>query len=334
MNYKTACLFLNINTTENEDCSITQEEIKQKYRIKALQYHPDKNHSPDAVSKFQEINESYEYLMKYEGFMDDENEYLDIDETTNMNDTSGNIFYRFFMKNNYNNILFSFLRIILKDEETTNLFHTIIMRITNVCQETAIETMSQINPETLSKIYMILKKYKDVLHLREDFMENIERIVLEKEKMEMTSNMDTTTENKEYIILNPLLDDLIDNNLYRLTLNGFTYAIPLWHSDLIYDNSGCDIHVKCFPILPENMYIDEDNDIIVHLEYLIQDIWEKERLKVNIGKCELFIDVNELKIKKQQTICFMNQGISKINTKDIYDISKKSNIYLNITIRI
>jgi len=37
-------------------------------------------------------------------------------------------------------------------------------------------------------------------------------------------------------------------------------------------------------------------------------------------------------IKPKQTVVLKNEGISKINTKDIYDISKKSDVYLHIAL--
>ena len=40
----------------------TQEEIRKSFRKKSLQYHPDRNDSVDASSKFQAINEAYQTL--------------------------------------------------------------------------------------------------------------------------------------------------------------------------------------------------------------------------------------------------------------------------------
>jgi DnaJ family protein B protein 4 len=40
----------------------TSQEIKKAYRALSLEFHPDRNPSPDAKSKFQEISEAYETL--------------------------------------------------------------------------------------------------------------------------------------------------------------------------------------------------------------------------------------------------------------------------------
>lgn len=44
----------------SRDASI--DEIKQNYRKLSLKWHPDRNHSPEAQSQFQEINSAYETL--------------------------------------------------------------------------------------------------------------------------------------------------------------------------------------------------------------------------------------------------------------------------------
>lgn len=42
--------------------SATQAEIKKAYRSLSMEFHPDKNHSPDAEMDFHKINEAYKVL--------------------------------------------------------------------------------------------------------------------------------------------------------------------------------------------------------------------------------------------------------------------------------
>ena len=39
-----------------------EEDIRKAFRKKAIEYHPDRNKSPDAEEKFKEINEAYQVL--------------------------------------------------------------------------------------------------------------------------------------------------------------------------------------------------------------------------------------------------------------------------------
>jgi curved DNA-binding protein CbpA len=46
----------------NLKTNATLQEIKSQYRKLCLQFHPDKNNSPEATEKFKMINRAYETL--------------------------------------------------------------------------------------------------------------------------------------------------------------------------------------------------------------------------------------------------------------------------------
>jgi len=311
MNYVKACECLEI---EFENNHIDESKLKRQYKLKALLYHPDKNKSSDAVSRFQEVQESYEYLMKYQGYMESENEMDSFDDNFDYDQMFSNI-----DKKGYKWILFSFLKNILNRDRQNNLLYTIIQRISTICETSALDTLEKIDKTILIKIYDILKKYKDAFHFTDEFIIKIENMISEKIK------------NDECIILNPTLDDLFQNNLYRLTINKNYYCIPLWHHELVYDNSGSDIYVNCNPILDENIEIDNKNNIHIYIEYKISEIWQRKTLDIYLTQDKsINITVNLLKLVEEQSIVFSNMGISKINTENVYDISKKSDIIVHL----
>ena len=311
MNYKKACNVLEIDKKDFEKNEKAKKIIKKKYRMMALKYHPDKNNSSDSAEKFQEIHQAYEYLLKYEN-----NNFFEIIDDSDSDDEDISD------KNSYSWVLYSFLKNVLQKESYNNLFYTIIQRLSTTCEKTALETLEKIDKKTLIKIHEIMNIHRDVLHFDDFFYEKIDEIIKNKIK------------NDECIILNPVLNDLFENNLYRLNINENIYIIPLWHHELVYDNAGCDIYVKCNPMLPENIEIDSNNNIHVILKYNINELLDVEKVDIGISKNPIYLYPSQLKITKSQTILLREQGISKINQNDIYDITKKSDIYLHITILI
>jgi len=310
MNYKIACETIGING----DITITEELLKKQYRINALRNHPDKSNAPDATMRFQQINAAYQYLLKDLHFMSiDENDTDDEGESQDSEDIN--------VTNSYASILMSFVKNIVKHDVPNNkIYHIILQKISNTCEKKALEMVEKIDKTVLIKVYEIIQNYRETLHFSTDFINKIKEVINKK------------IEKDECIILNPTLDDLFENNLYKLCVNGFTYIVPLWHDELVYDNSGNDIYVKCFPLLTENITIDNKNNINVNLSYDIKEILQKEYITVYLGKKEFEIEPRELTVEKTQTVILKGDGISKINTTDIYDVSKKGNVILHITL--
>jgi hypothetical protein len=51
---------------------------------------------------------------------------------------------------------------------------------------------------------------------------------------------------------------------------------------------------------------------------------------IDIDGTPFIIHLDKLFIKKEQTVIFKSQGIPIGNTSDIFDITKKSNVYIHI----
>jgi hypothetical protein len=297
MNHKDACELLEID--ENPS-NITDDIIKKKYRMKALLYHPDKNKSPDASAKFQKIHEAYDFLLNEKN---DHKSFNDI--------------------KSYKDLLAEFLKGLseggLQNDFQYRIFNTIITKITQMCENKAVVFLEKIDKKLLLKIYELLLKNREIFYISEQFLSQINDIVKKK------------TEKDECIILNPMLEDLFNHSLYKLYIENNLYLIPLWHQELIYDISGSDLYVKSIPILPDNISIDKDNNIYVDLTFNMCDIWEKEKIDIEIGGIKLALYVENMSLKKHQTILLRRMGIPK-QLDNIFDVIQKADIILQITL--
>jgi hypothetical protein len=295
MNFTKACVILDIH--EEHRSPLNKEVVKKQYHRKALHYHPDKNKSDNSTAEFLLIKEAYHYL-------------------SNSSDTSDNM--------SYANDLFVFLRQSLNTSNENlmqnKVFQIIITKIIECCESKALDLLEKLDKNVLIKINETFKTYADVFHFSEGFLKSVEEIVANK------------IQNDECVILNPFLDDLWENNLYKMAEKGGTFLIPLWHHELVYDNSGCDLYVKNIPVLPDNVKIDEKNNIHVELSYCIHELWNKPFVEFYLGKKSLRFSTDQLYLRKHQTVVLCKQGISNINVENIYDISKKSDVIVSLEI--
>ena len=307
------------NISYNE---LTNIYIKRKYHKMALRFHPDKNgNTKDATKKFQRISEAYSYLSTFVSSFDTTEEKNKDYNTNDTNDTNDNTNDKM-----YTSLLSMFLTSMLQmnskivSDLLVNIIKDIVINGTKVISLKLIEDLDK---DKSIELYNFLCKYKNILHINSETLDFVSSLIKEKYK------------NDSVYILNPSIDDILDNNIYKLYVDGQLYLVPLWHNELYFeDPSGNDIIVLCNAELPENITIDENNNIYYNLlvqfdkEMIFSDLYY---LSIQIGKQHIRFPVNKLFIKKEQTYILKGKGISKIIENDVYNVSFKNDIIINIT---
>jgi hypothetical protein len=301
MNCKEALDIMNINLGE-----ITPELLKKQYRKMALKYHPDKcGNTPESNLKFQQIHEAYEVLQREiikdasSNPVPEECMYIDILK----------LFMKSVLNGKYNDIILQ-----------------IVSKIVVGCKQISIHIFDNVDKENCMRIYQFLSENRLMFHLSKEILDSVREMVIKK------------YDNVHVYKINPSIDDILDNNIYKLNVNDTLYLVPLWHNEVYYfdDLDKEMLVVICEPQLEEHVSIDEDNNIHVTTELSLTDIFadkpeviDKINVTVKMGKKEFSIPINELFIKKQQYYTLKNQGISHI--KPVFDdIADKSDIIVNI----
>lgn len=213
-----------------------------------------------------------------------------------------------------------------QQEENNNIDDDIIIKFIKTLidfniKELSLTAFEGLNKDNSLKIFEYIEKYSSMLGLDDEFIESIRTLTREKMKNDIV------------IIINPTIENIMNNELYKLEYNNENYYVPLWHDEISYDISETEyLIVKCKPELPENIFIDHNNDL--HIKILIESIEQvlnDPYINVTIGGKVFEIPVCELKIKKSQIYTFFNKGISLINLNDIYNTTRNGNIIVYIT---
>ena len=319
INMETACYLLDIHFVSYTDIThLTNEYIKRKYHKMALKCHPDKNgNSAEANVHFQKIHEAYEYLIT-------ELRYIRNDNISCAFASTSSSFVSLSLdkehQNKYVSMLFLFISSVIKGnykEVITNIIKEIVI---GGYKTISVKLFEELDKETSIEVYQFLCKYKDILYLTTETLELVSLIIKEKYK-------DDTL-----FILHPSLDDLFENNIYKLVYQEKTYLVPLWHNELYFDANGRVIIVLCDPVLPDNITLDENNNVIVKLELDAKDMAQLlvSPLTFSVGKKIFKIPSERLYIKQNQYYVFKKEGISKIIEEDMYNIHHKSDVHVHV----
>lgn len=325
------------------------KELNKRYHLLALQHHPDKvavahadadaDSSAHATEKFKEINEAHKRVLAYfyPSSHDDTGGY-------NTDDTG------------YESILQLFIRGILSKVSaasgagagagaaTTDTIQYLIHQIITKGIHSAINVFRSMDKHAILTIYDILSKNQELFGISREIMD------------ELTAIMEERTSADIVIRLNPSLLDMLLDRVFILNECGHQYYIPLWHSELHYKIAGTasasasasaapatdgEVIVLCDPELPDNVSIDDNNNLYISLDVNMYELFRDQVVPVYINEetknngFVYYLHASDVTLQKdrQQSILLRGSrgGIATMNNNaDIYKVDKRANVYANV----
>ena len=292
MDWKKACNILHLPLKHTEKC------LRSAYYKQALKYHPDKNKTEsklDIGEKFKEINKAYKFLQQH----------------PQQHET--------YIKSSYLDIIKDCLKYFTPNTDWNDIFvDTTLNNIINNCGKISLRLFKDLSKEKSIEMYDFLSNHRDIFNISDNIFSEMGKIM--KEKMR----------DDNIIILNPTLEDILNDKIYKLDLLDKTFYIPLWHHEVIFDHSGNDIIVKCIPELEEHITIDNANNIHCCFKGSIIDVLKKEKIELKLGDTIFEIIGCNLTIKEHQTFAFRNNGILRIDNSHMFSTVERGNIYVDI----
>lgn len=277
---------------------LTNVELKRSYHIMALNYHPDKNKEINAKERFQEIGEAYTFLHNI--------------INSNINNIYENNTEEDIYDTPYTDLMINLLKMLLSkpDSGEINKFQKKCIEYTNKLLD---QLFDKINLNVLEDIYKFV--VKNSMGLSEDMINVIKDLI---NKKLMKYNM---------YIITPSLDNIMKSEIFKLEIEEDIVYVPLWHQEMVYEN----ILIKIQPLLPDNITIDEYNNMHIKYEERFINLLNliKEDIKfIEINNYKVYLE--DLRFKKIQVIILKNEGIPLVNTNDILDNKTKGNVLIHI----
>ena len=130
--------------------------------------------------------------------------------------------------------------------------------------------------------------------------------------------------------LSATLEHILEGQVYRLQHEGEEFMVPLWHEDMSFMSASGEVTVRCTADLPENIMIDEYNDLHVHVKASIAKILESGSLIVPVGAGTRAVPSERLRIASQQVHRIRGRGPPRIDLQDAYRVSDRADIVVHL----
>ena len=273
----------------------TEKTLRTAYYKNALHFHPDKNKDEGAAEKFRAASEAHQYLRTY----------LEIEESAEH--PEGEV---------YESVLSRLFSSVFDEPTDGATFIAICGQIQGKSWDLALRTFESLDRKTAVEVVEYITAFQDVLGL--------DKATIERFRCKI-SLVET-----EHVMLNPKLGNLLNKEVYCLDLSGHLLYIPLWHEEISFDLSCGPVVVTNKLQLPDNVAIDHNNDLHVHVRYGIDDVLKNKHVPIHLAEKVIELPARELHIRGQQTARIPGRGAPRINPYNLLDASQIGDIVVHL----
>jgi len=209
--------------------------------------------------------------------------------------------------------------------------------------QSAITMFQTMDKQACLTIYDILSKNQDLFGISREILEELTRIVEEKMGDDLV------------VRLNPSLLDMLLDRVYILHEYGQVYYIPLWHTELHFKqpttHGDGEIIVLCDPELPDNVSLDDNNNLFISLDVNILELFRDQVVPVYINDeikdrgfiyylhaCDVTLRSDTRQCVLLRSLGGVGGGIATMNTNtntntksnDIFKVGARASVYANL----
>lgn len=272
------------------------EDIRRQYRRAALKHHPDKG--GDSAT-FLLVCEAHDVLQDSIGKDD-------------------------IAERDYSSLLQDFLQATMvtcsQGPPLVQCIASILASCKNATQ--SLSALCKMDSGTCLRVLSFLEKHAELLHISEKDIAMIRTSL----------GTECKPEKEAAYTLKAGIDHLLQARVFRLQHEGDELMVPLWHEHLVFDSNGTAIHVTCDLELPEEVHLDEYNDVHIKATGSLCQIFSEGEMRVELGETKWSIPASDLRISKTQVHRIRGKGVPRISVQDVYNDQSRADVVVHITL--